>query len=41
MLVDAVAILRMKPLKLSGDHSIDPVACTIFNTNLLVDCMVA
>ena len=40
VLVDAVPILRMKLLKLSGNHSIDPVACTIFNTKLLVDCMV-
>ena len=40
-LVAAVVIFRMKLLELSGDHTIDLVACTIFNTKLLVDCMVA
>ena len=41
VLVAAVAIFRMKLLKLLGNHSIDLVACTIFNTKLLVNCMVA
>ena len=37
VLVAVVAILRMKLLKLLGNHSIDLVACTIFNTKLLVN----
>ena len=37
VLITTVAIYRMKLL---GDCAIDLVACTIFNTKLLVDCMV-